>query len=43
MEIKKVNKEDQEKKLPETELQPMKDKDMSTVSGGRGKPIHVCG
>lgn len=41
MEIKKVNKEEQEKKVSKTELEPMKDKDMSAVRGGQ--KVYVCG
>jgi hypothetical protein len=42
MEIKKVKQEEQEKKVSKTELEPMKDKDMSAVRGGRSK-VYVCG
>lgn len=41
MEIKKVKQEEQEKKVSKTELEPMKDKDMSAVRGGRA--VRVCG
>jgi hypothetical protein len=41
MEIKKVKQEEQPKKVSKTELEPIKDKDMSAVRGGRA--VHVCG
>ena len=43
MEIKKVKQEEQEKKVSKTELEPMKDKDMSAVRGGRANKVYVCG
>lgn len=41
MEIKKVKQEEQPKKVSKTELEPIKDKDMSAVRGGA--KVHVCG